>query len=157
MEFWNTLKEPKLRCFSWNVFSKGKKFSLTKMLFYVELTPVNTKIVVDFQEVHRQWESLELVMEMAWFLPDHSPTPYPIPHNPPIESGHLSDTGLAESRSLFHQTAIVWESSQTRILELHETIPKTLLSCDFIFLYSHLQIASLGTPAPSSRYCFSLL
>ena len=38
MEFQNTLKEPKQRCFYWNIFQP--EISLTKMLFYVELTLV---------------------------------------------------------------------------------------------------------------------
>lgn len=38
MEFQNALKEPKQRCFYWNIFQQ--EISLTKMLFYVELIPV---------------------------------------------------------------------------------------------------------------------
>lgn len=86
------------------------------------------------------------------------PPPPPTAHSAPVEGGHLSDSGLAESRSLFPQTAIIWESSQTGILELHETIPKTLLRCDFIFLYNHLQITSPCTPnsLPQVLFLFAL-
>lgn len=76
---------------------------------------LSTRVVVDFQEADRQWENLELVMEMGSELPNHR-----------VECGCLSGVGLAESRNLFLQSAVVWESSHTRIPELLKALRRLL-------------------------------
>lgn len=99
---WYVLKEPKQRCFCWNVFSTERTCSLPKVLFYAALTPIE------------HWSSCWLSgstwtegglgacagsgTRSTW----RSAPPHPRLHTTGcLEHGCLSDTGLAESRSLF--------------------------------------------------------
>lgn len=127
------------------------------MLFYIGLAPTEHWIIWFLRGTQTTGELRACDGNRMWYHLT-PPPPSPTSHRAPVKGGLLIDTGQAESRSLFPQTAVIWESSQTRILELHETSPKTLWKCDFIFLHNHLQITSLCTPnsLPQVLFLFAL-